>query len=159
MKLKRPAAMLCAMAIAAVGVTAAAAGQGSQEDPLLTLSYLDKVLKPQLEAQVDQAVQANEAALAQRLEEAAKGYAQQTGQGGAVAFQTRELAQGERFTPGAGRELLVTAGSATALGTLTDTTAGAALRAGDKLEPDHLYLTVDDAGGCQAAGSATVMSR
>ena len=78
MKLKRPAAMLCAMAIAAVGVTAAAAGQGSQEDPLLTLSYLDKVLKPQLEAQVDQAVQANEAALAQRLEEAAKGYAQQT---------------------------------------------------------------------------------
>ena len=156
MKLKRPAAILCALALAAVGTAAIAANPGSQEDPLLTLSYLDKVLKPQLESQVDQVVKANEADLKARLEQVVAGY---EGSGGSATFQTKTLSRGDSFKPGAGREFLLTAGSATALGTLTDTTAGTSVSAGDKLELAHLYLTADSAGGCTATASATVMSR
>ena len=156
MKLKRPAAILCTLAVVIGGTAAIAANPGSQEDPLLTLSYLDKVLRPQLESQVDKAVKANEADLKARLEQVVAGY---EGSAGSAAFQTKTLARGESFKPGAGREFLLTSGSATALGALTDTTAGKSVAAGDKLELDHLYLTFDAAGGCTATGSATVMSR
>ena len=156
MKLKRPVAILCTLAIAAAGTAAVAANPGSQEDPLLTLGYLDKVLKPELETKVDQAVKANEAQLKEKLEQVVAGY---EGQSGSAAFQTKTLSRGDRFTPGAGREFLLTAGSATALGSLTDTTAGASVKAGDKLELDHLYLTMDAAGGCTATAAVTVMSR
>ena len=165
MKLKRPAAILCTLALAAGGITAVAANQGTEGDPLLTLSYLDKVLRPQLETQVDQAVEKDRAELVKQLELAVTGYENRvkevlaSAQTGSAAFQSKSLAKGESFTPGAGRELLLTSGSATALGSLTDTTAGKSVQAGDKLETAHLYLTASDAAGCKADAAATIMSR
>lgn len=155
MKLTRCAAMLCALALTAGGVTALAAVQGSQDDPLITLSYLESVLRPQLESQVDAAVAENEAALVEKLSAAAAG---QTAAADA-AFQTRELRRGESFTPGAGRELLALSGALTALGELTDTTAGKRVAAGEALEEGHLYVTATDAAGCRATAAASVMSR
>lgn len=163
MKLKRPAAMLCALAIAAGGITAIAANQGSQEDPLLTLSYLDKVLKPQLETQVDQAVERNKTDLMEKLDKAVADYESRVDQrlaaAGVGAFQSKSLAKGEQFTPGAGRELLVVSGEVTAVGQLTDTTAGTAVQAGDKLTAGHLYVTAAAGAGCKATAAAEVMSR
>lgn len=163
MKCKRPAAILCALAVAAAGVTAVAATQGSQEDPLLTLSYLDKVLRPQLETQVTAAVEANRTELQKQLEQAVTSYESRVDQAlasaGAGAFAPKSLSSGDSFTPGAGREVLLTSGSATALGTLTDTTAGKTVQAGAALEANHLYLTATDASGCKATAAATVMSR
>ncbi len=163
MKLMRPAAMLCALALTVGGVTALAATQGSQEDPLLTLSYLESVLRPQLDQEVDAAVAANEKALTEKLAAAGKEYetAVQTALAAApgAAFQAKDLAAGESFTPGAGREVLVVSGSLTALGSLTDTTAGAAVSDGQALEAGHLYVTGADGAGCKAAAQASVMSR
>ncbi len=162
MKMKRSAAIVCALTVA-IGGTALAATQGSQEDPLLTLSYLDKVLRPQLETKVDEAVERNKTELARQLTEAVAGYEKRVDEtlatAGAGAFQTKSLSRGESFAPGAGRELLLTSGSATAVGTLTDTTAGKSVSAGTALELAHLYVTADAAGGCKATAAATVMSR
>lgn len=163
MKLMRPAAMLCALALTVGGVTALAAVQGSQEDPLLTLSYLQSVLRPQLEQEVDAAVAANEKALTEKLDAAIAGYEKQVDEALAAssgaAFQTKNLSRGEELKPGAGRELLVVSGSLTALDKLTDTTAGKSVGAGESLEAGHLYVTVSDKSGCMATTSASVMSR
>lgn len=162
MKMKRSAAIICALTVA-VGGTALAANQGSQEDPLLTLSYLDKVLRPQLETKVDEAVESNEAELSRKLDQAVSDGEQRVNAAlsaaGVGAFQSKTLSRGESFTPGAGRELLLASGSATALGTLTDTTAGKTVSAGASLELAHLYVTADAASGCKATADAAVMSR
>ncbi len=162
MKMKRSAAIVCALTVA-IGGTALAANQGSQEDPLLTLSYLDKVLRPQLETKVDEAVERNKTELGNKLDQAVadgeKRVNDALAAAGVGAFQTKTLSRGESFTPGAGRELLLTSGSATAVGTLTDTTAGKAVSAGASLEFAHLYVTADAASGCKATADATVMSR
>lgn len=163
MKCKRFAAILCALAVVAAGVTAVAATQGGQDDPLLTLSYLDKVLRPQLESQVTAAVEANRAELQKQLELAVTSYENRVDEvlasAGAGAFASKSLAKGDSFTPGAGREVLLTSGAATALGTLTDTTAGKAVQSGAALEVNHLYLTTAADSGCKATAAATVMSR
>ena len=144
MKLMRPVAMLCALGITIGGVTALAAAQGSQEDPLITLSYLESVLRPDLEKKVDAAVaQAGPAT---------------TGTGSTV-FAAKSLEKGDSFTPGAGREILVISGSLTAVGALTDTTAGKTVSAGEVLEVGHLYITASDTAGCRATAAASVMSR
>ena len=162
MKLIRPVAMLCALGITVGGTVALAASQGSQEDPLITLSYLQQVLTPQLEEKVDAAVADNEKALVDKLDASIAGYEARAkdAQGSAAApFQSKSLSRGEKFTPGAGRELLVVSGSLTAVGSLTDTTAGKSVSSGAALELNHCYLTADDASGCQASAAASVMSR
>lgn len=163
MKLMRPAAMLCALTLTVGGVTALAAVQGSQEDPLITLSYLESVLRPQLEKEVDKAVKDNEKALTDKLDAAIAGYEAKLDETVAAApgatFQTKKLSRGDSFTPGEGREVLVVSGSLTAVGKLTDTTAGKSVSAGETLEVGHLYVTTSDSAGCRASGSASVMSR
>lgn len=163
MKCKRFAAILCALTVAAAGITAVAATQGSQEDPLLTLSYLDKVLRPELEAQVTAAVEANRAELQKQLELAVTSYENRVDEtlasAGAGVFASKSLAKGDSFTPGAGQEVLLTSGGATALGTLTDTTAGTSVQPGEALVVNHLYLTTTAGSGCKATAAATVMSR
>lgn len=162
MKMMRPAAMLCALALTFGSVGVLAATQGSQEDPLLTLSYLEKVLRPQLDKEVQTAVTQGEAALEKKFSDAAADYEDQVAKALADAgasFKTRTLAKGESFTPGAGRELLCVSGSLTALGSLSDTTTGQSVSAGQALEPGHLYITTADNAGCAATGAASVMSR
>lgn len=162
MKLIRPAAMLCALTVTLGGVTALAAAQGSQEDPLLTLSYLESVLKPQLEQEVDAAVKDGAQAVTDKLDAAVADYESRVNAAlaeGAATFQTKTLEQGGTLLPGAGRELLVVSGKLTAVGQLTDTTAGKSVQDGAALEVDHLYITATASAGCKATAAAVVMSR
>lgn len=162
MKMMRPVAMLCALALTFGTVGVLAATQGSQEDPLLTLSYLEKVLRPQLDKEVQTAVSQGEAALEKKFNDAAADYEDQVAKAlsdAGASFQTRAVKQGESFTPGAGRELLCVSGSLTALGSLSDTTTGQSVSAGQALEIGHLYITTADNAGCTASVNASVMSR
>ena len=159
MKLMRPVAMLCALGITIGGVTALAAAQGSQEDPLITLSYLESVLRPDLEKKVDAAVAANEAALMEKVNAAVAKAGPATGGAQSAVFAARDLAQGDSFTPGSGREILVVSGALTAVGKLTDTTAGTTVNAGAALEVGHLYITSSDSAGCKATVASGIMSR
>lgn len=118
------AAAMAALAITAGSVTVLAT-QGDKDDPLVTLSYLQKVVTPELEKKVDEAVKANSEELAKQLDIAITSYEtrvdEKLAQAGAV-FQSKELKSGERFTTDAGREVLLVSGSAAAVGTLADTT-------------------------------------
>ena len=155
------AAAVAALAITAGSVTVLAT-QGDKDDPLVTLSYLQKVVTPELEKKVDEAVKANSEELAKQLDIAITSYEtrvdEKLAQAGAV-FQSKELKSGETFTTDVGREVLLVSGSANAVGTLVDTTAGGTVSDGGRLTVGHLYVTASDQSGLKAAGAVTMMSR
>lgn len=162
MKRKALAVTAVAGVFTALAVTAAAT-QGGADDPLVTLSYLTGVFTPKMEEQVSEAVQRNETELSQQLDTAITSYETRVDEalkaaGGAV-FQSRDLSAKETATWDAGHELLLVSGSATAVGTLTDTTAGKAVPAGEKLTAGHLYVTAADGSGLAATAAAQIMVR
>ena len=57
-----------------VGAFSAAATGGDQTDPLITLSYLTQVVKPELMSKVDDQVAANEQELLNKVNSAIDGY-------------------------------------------------------------------------------------
>lgn len=163
--MKRPiltaAAVIAALALT-VGAVTVLATQGDKDDPLVTLSYLQKVVTPELEKKVDEAVKANSEELAKQLDIAITSYEtrvdEKLAQAGAV-FQSKELATGGRYTTDAGRELLLVSGNATAVGDLVDTTAGGTVSDGGKLTVGHLYVTASADAGMKAGNAVTMMVR
>ena len=133
-------AVLAVLLVAGVAAYAAA-NYGSREDPLITKSYLDEVVKPQLESDLQQRL---DAAAAEMLASAPGEFAQV------------ELLKGETLRCGVGSQLLPVKGSMTAAGALSDTTSGSAVNSGGVLEANHLYLATE-AGGVRAGSTATVL--
>lgn len=162
--MKKPiiiATIVAALAIA-VGSITVFATQGDKDDPLVTLSYLQKVVTPELEKKVDEAVKANSEELAKQLDIAITSYEnrvdEKLAQAGAV-FQSKELKSGESYTTDVGRELLLVSGSATAVGQLVDTTAGGTVSNGGRLTVGHLYVTASADGGMKATADVSMMVR
>lgn len=154
-------AAVAALAITAGSVTVLAT-QGDKDDPLVTLSYLQKVVTPELEKKVDEAVKANSEELAKQLDIAITSYEtrvdEKLAQAGAV-FQSKELKSGETFTTDVGREVLLVSGSANAVGTLVDTTAGGTVSDGGRLTVGHLYVTAGADAGMKATAAVSLMVR
>ena len=124
------------------GVTAyAATNYGSKDDPLITKSYLDEVVKPELESELQSKLDA----AASNMLRSAPG-----------EFAKVELQAGQTLRCAAGCQVLPVSGSVSAAGAFSDTTAGAALAAGAALPPNHLCLATED-GGVSAAAAATVL--
>ena len=133
-------AVLAVLLVAGVAAYAATS-YGSREDPLITKSYLDQVVKPQLEGDLQQRL---DAAAAEMLTSAPGEFVQV------------ELQKGQTLRCGVGSQILPVKGSMTAAGALSDTTAGSAVAAGGTLEANHLYLATE-AGGVLAGAAATVL--
>ena len=130
----------------AVGITVyAAANYGSQEDPLITKSYLDSVVQPALEQEL-------EARLTAALGEA---------EYDSGAFVLLTLQNGQQVTGEVGTELLPRFGSAAAYAydsgdvALVDTTAAAAVMNGDTLAANHLYMVTIRGNGFVATADNT----
>lgn len=154
-------AAVAALAITAGSVTVLAT-QGDKEDPLVTLSYLQKVVTPELEKKVDEAVKANSEELVKQLDIAITSYETRVDERLAAAgavFQSKELKSGDSFTTDAGREVLLVSGSATAVGTLVDTTAGGTVSDGGRLTVGHLYVTAGADAGMKATAAVSLMVR
>ena len=161
--MKKFIAIAAAAALAlTIGVVTVVATQGDKDDPLVTRSYLEKVVTPQLEKLVDEAVKKNSEELSKQLDIAITSYEtrvdEKLAQAGAV-FQSKELSSGESYTTDSGRELLLVSGSATAVGQLVDTTAGGTVSNGGRLSVGHLYVTAGADGGMKANNSVTMMVR
>lgn len=161
--MKKFIAIAAAAALAlTIGVVTVVATQGDKDDPLVTRSYLEKVVTPQLEKLVDEAVKKNSEELSKQLDIAITSYEtrvdEKLAQAGAV-FQSKELKSGESYTTDSGRELLLVSGSATAVGQLVDTTAGGTVSNGGRLSVGHLYVTAGADGGMKANNSVTMMVR
>ncbi|MBQ9411938.1 MAG: hypothetical protein IJU29_02440 [Oscillospiraceae bacterium] len=136
------AAGLLALAAAVYAVT----GYGTEDDPLITKSYLDQVVQPQLERELEEE-------LASALSAAADG----------GVFTLVTLEAGQTLSAPAGTELLLRSGEAgasspdSALRVLADATSGSSLDSGDALTADHLYVVAADGAGIAARGAVRIL--
>jgi hypothetical protein len=130
------AVLLCAVMTAAV--RAAGASPGSEDDPVVTKSYVDKQIS---------------AALAP----------QPYGAGSGV-FLPVEVAAGQKLIGGAGAEIILRSGEAVIISGesngVSDLTGGLDLLAGAPVQPNHLLLVPrDDGRGLAAHSGLWVMVR
>lgn len=157
-KWKIAAAAACVCVLLTV---AYAANAGGADDPLVTLSYLNNTFSKEVQAMVDQTVDARkgemEDALAKVLE-----------QGGGTAedsvFSVVTLNQGQILEGDVGCEVMLRIGSAVC-GTpgsvgLIDTTTGGNLADGAPLAANHLYLvTISTRTVTATSGTVKVLAR
>lgn len=148
------AAAVCALTLAVL-----AAGQGSQSDPLVTLSYLTEKFTPSILDQVDDKLDEREAALEDKLEQAAG-----TGSGGSGGtYQIVTLSQGQKLVAGTSCEILLRSGTAVCVSDsspgLVDMTGGGTLANGGALTANHLYLATIEGRGVSASTAVTLMVR
>lgn len=114
-----------------IGAAIAAGSQGSQDDPLVTLGYLNEKAVPDILKQVDDKLKKQVEELEKRL--------QDKGQAG---FVTVEAAKGKTVTVNAGTQLLLRSGSAACIDGLIDLTEGETL--GGVMTANHLYIATKD---------------
>jgi len=131
------------LVIMAVGVGVYAAGvYGSQDDPLITKSYLDDVLTPELEAKFQS-----------KLSDAVAGQA--------GTFEVLDMTGGQTLTGYAGCEIILRSGSATVLASgagIVNTTAGISAGNASAVAANNLYMIADDGDGLKAgSGGAKVL--
>lgn len=113
-------------------VAAIAAGtQGSQSNPLVTLSYLNEKVLPDILKQVDQKVEEGTRELREQLKESSR-----------ASFQAAEAAKGQTVTLAAGTQLILRSGAASCADGLIDLTTGEALWG--ELALNHLYIASGD---------------
>lgn len=163
-----------AIAVALGGVALAAGTQGTQSDPLVTLSYLTDKATPSILAQVDAKLSQRESALKQQLSGVADGYVQEvegllsgggTGGSGSTtgAYQVVTLSQGQQLIGGEGSEFLLRSGSALCVSDsapgLVDMTGGNTLAPGGSLVQNHLYLGTISGRGVKATSAVTLLVR
>ncbi len=125
------------------GVSAyAATSFGTSSDPLITLSYLEKTLTPQLLEQFGDEL---ETALSSN--------------GGTSTYTVVTLAKGQTLTGAVGCEIMLRIGTASVSASdspgLVDTTDASSLNNGSALKTNHLYMVTIGGNGIKAT-AATV---
>ena len=154
--------VVCILVLAVVafisGVTMLAlATPGSQENPFITLTYLNDVFRPQMideirnaEQELVSSIDDRIADLEARLEEANNGV---TAPGSEAVFAVVTLSSGQSLVCSAGTEIMLRIGTATGFGTapaIVDYTGGEALADGGELTTNHMYLVTIDGNGIRA---------
>ena len=136
---------------------ALAAGAGSADDPLVTLSYLNETVLPKLVQTVQASADTRKAELTEQFNQALSQSG--GGSGTSASYTVVTLAAGQRMDLELGAEVMLRVGSATAGAmenpALVDITTGGNLNNGSSLVQNHLYLaTMTD--HYIPAGSGTV---
>ena len=161
-----------------VGVAVAAGQQGSQSDPLVTLSYLNQQVTPAILAQVDSQLTARQSELESKLTAVKDQYVKEveaklsvsggTSSGGQTAtgsavYEVVTLSAGQTLTGGAACEFLLRSGTATCVSDaspgLVDMTDGTTLSSGNPLVTNHLYMVTIADRGLTATSSVKVLVR
>jgi len=148
MKKKRLTAILIivlALAILSGAAVYAANAYGSKEDPLVAKSYLDSVLRPELEN-----------TLKSELNDAVSDL-----RSGSGDFTVLTLKQGQTVTCEVGCQILPRGGTLKAAGSaspaLLDTTSGDTVKAGSTLTANHLYMVSIAGNGVTAGADNTIL--
>lgn len=143
MNTKRVKTIICALlAVCAIaGITVYAAyNYGTKDDPLITKSYLDEVLTPELIAEFSAQLDAAEG---------------ETG----GAFRVVTLGKGQTVSCQVGCEIMLRVGTAAASGAdspvMVDTTSGTTLENGGALVKNHLYMVTIAGNGLTASADTT----
>ena len=149
MRKLRIIAVSCLVAVLLGGIGAyAATNYGTESDPLITLSYLNSVLKPELEQKYNQQTEEKIAALEDKVEDAVGG-----------AYVPVTVKANGTLTCKAGCEFLVRSGEAYVTGGMLNVTEGKELAANDWLMKHHLYMAVADNAAVRANSDIYLMIR
>jgi len=160
--------VLAAVVLVSGASILAFANPGTEVDPLITLSYLTDVFKPQVteemqktEQDLIESFESRIAALEARL---------QAGQGGtsvspgpADVFTVVTLRRGQSLTCSVGVEIMLRVGTASGFGSvpaLVNSTTGTTLSAGTALTINNMYLvTIDGNGVTATADTVRLLAR
>ena len=152
----------------------AVGGAGSEDDPLVTLSYLNETFMGQFLGKVDERLAARDAELAERLNAQVRqdtaALAEQYGagvgtpSGSADTFAVVTLQNGQTMWGGIGCEAMLRVGAASCVASsspgLIDETDGSTLGGGQALVKNHLdMMTVEDRGIRATAETVKLLAR
>ena len=131
-----------------------AAEAGTNQDPLVTLSYLKETFMGDILKKVDEKIAARNSQIAQQLEGEITG-----GSGVADTFTVVTLSQGQVLTGGIGCEVMLRVGTAacvspSAPGLIDESNAGV-LNNGGALVQNHLYMMTIEGRGVKATAATT----
>jgi len=151
---------------------ALAAGEGSQNDPLITLSYLTQTATEDILDQVDQRARQHQEELAEALDQAIAEYSQKmetalgatSGEQTAATYTVITLKKDQRLEMEIGCEVMLRVGTASCVSPgnpgLINTTSGDTLNNGGALVTNHLYMATIAGRGIKAtAGTTKVLVR
>ena len=169
----RTAACLLLAGTVLAAFVAVAADVGSQEDPLVTLSYLSDTFLGQLLGKVDSKIgeqnQTIRQELEQRIDQAEQeilGQVTGTGtvSGTTASYHEVTLSDGQTLYGSAGCEVMLRSGSASCVSEgkstpgLVDISGGGTINHGSALKENHLYTMTADRG-VKASGAVTLLVR
>lgn len=138
------------LSAALLGTGAALAAGGGQDDPLVTLSYLNQTAIPQIVKQVEDKTALKQKELQEAFTAQINQYKQQPSQGGTVSggpasFTLVSMSSGQTMFLGVGCEVLLRVGSASVQAdsspALIDLSSGGTAAAGASLSKNHLYMS------------------
>ena len=173
MKRKKSSVMRVAAAVLAglclmAGVVLAAGGEGTQADPLITLSYLTQTAIPAVLDQVEGKAQAYQQELADQLNEAIQGYTAKmdealarldAGDQYTASYKVVTLKKDQQLKMEIGCEVMLRIGTAQCVSAsspgLINTTTGSTLNNGGELETNHLYMATITGRGIKATANTT----
>ena len=139
----------------AVCLPAAAAGAGTADDPLVTLSYLNETFLAAVQKRIDEAVASRNASLTAYIDGKLGGGSAGT----ASSFAVVTIPAGKTLVGDIGCEVMLRVGSAACISPSTpgliDETTGGTLEDGKALVKNHLYMMTIEGRGVKA-GSGTV---
>jgi len=139
----------------------AAANYGTSTDPLVTLSYLNNKLTPDILAQFQKQLDSKVADLNtsfQKQVQDLQDKLSKTSTGSAVFVQV-SMQSGQSITCSAGTEILLRSGTAQAWSDMSDLTGGGVLKLGDGLKQNYMYIVPFDGGGLGATSATTLLIR
>ena len=156
------------LSAALLGSGAALAAGGGQNDPLVTLSYLNQTAIPQVVKQVEDKVAARQKELEQALADQINQYKQQGGQttnpsGGSAAYTLVSMTSGQVMSLDVGCEILPRIGTITVKANTTpaliDLSTGGTVNSGAALTKNHLYMATIADRTLTASGDVKLLVR
>jgi len=155
------ALVILLMAGVGIGTWAiATSSYGTSSDPLITLSYLNDTLMPQIladfQTEMDEKVGELTAEFESQIRELEGRLSQYSG---GDVFATLTLRGGQSVTCQEGTELMLRSGEAAALSELSDLTSGENLASSGALIKNHMYVAVSAGGGISVKSDATILIR
>ena len=158
------------------GLAAAAANYGSKEDPLVTASYIEDVVYPEISNQIEEALDKKEQEILKKvdttstggaaysdalIEEIAAKAAAKVSSGSAESWSVIKVPSGKTLTGKVGCQVMLRIGNASCVSSgstgLIDMSDGTVLGPGGALKTNHLYMVTIDGRGVKASGDATLL--
>lgn len=155
-------AVLCCSGLLLSTLVWASSTAGTESDPLITKSYLDDYVTPQLESGITSDLLGQLDDMTMQLEQELQSLREEldsTFQSNQEKFQLVELSSGQTIILDLGAQIVLRVGSATVTGSyspaLVNVTTGSTIDSGTSLTTNHLYLSTIEGRTITATSGTT----